>query len=215
MSAVISSEFSSTHIRGRVMTAVFANQGWGQLGTQQITRSHRKCDTDNSPAATAASCIVVRAYKASLVSDGGLLLEDIDRIWRMIIGLGCVPAVIALYFRLTIPETPRFTLDIQRNIEQAARDIDAYLTHDGYTVDPEAVSRRLDAQRATRQDFRAYFSKWENLKVLIGTSYSWFALDVSTHLPLVALPLTLNAVCFLRPWAQLLYHLASHRLWLT
>ncbi|EPT01392.1 hypothetical protein FOMPIDRAFT_1120432 [Fomitopsis schrenkii] len=163
LSAVISSEFSSTHIRGRVMTAVFANQGWGQL------------------AATAASCIVVRAYKTRLVSGGGLLLEDLDRIWRIIIGLGCVPAVVALYFRLTIPETPRFTLDIRRNVAQAARDIDAYLTHDGYTVDPEAVSRRLDAQRATRQDFRAYFSRWENLKVLIGTSYSWFALDFAFY----------------------------------
>ena len=31
ISAVISSEFSSVHIRGRVMAAVFANQGWGQL----------------------------------------------------------------------------------------------------------------------------------------------------------------------------------------
>ena len=33
LSAVISSEFSSTRIRGRLMTAVFANQGWGQFGT--------------------------------------------------------------------------------------------------------------------------------------------------------------------------------------
>ena len=31
LSAVISSEFASTKIRGRMMTAVFANQGWGQL----------------------------------------------------------------------------------------------------------------------------------------------------------------------------------------
>ncbi|KZT73053.1 MFS general substrate transporter [Daedalea quercina L-15889] len=163
LSAVISSEFSSTHIRGRVMTAVFANQGWGQL------------------AATAASCVVVRAYKTSLVADGALLLEDVDRIWRIIVGLGCVPAVVALYFRLTIPETPRFTLDIQRNVEKAARDIDGFLTHEGYTVDPAAVERRLGAQRATREDFSRYFSRWENLKVLIGTSYSWFALDFAFY----------------------------------
>ena len=32
LSAVLTAEFSSTHIRGRLMTAVFANQGWGQLG---------------------------------------------------------------------------------------------------------------------------------------------------------------------------------------
>lgn len=32
LSAVISSEFASRMSRGRLMTAVFANQGWGQLG---------------------------------------------------------------------------------------------------------------------------------------------------------------------------------------
>lgn len=31
LSAVISSEFSSTRIRGRMMTAVFSAQGWGNL----------------------------------------------------------------------------------------------------------------------------------------------------------------------------------------
>lgn len=33
LSAVISSEFASTRIRGRMMNAVFASQGWGQLCT--------------------------------------------------------------------------------------------------------------------------------------------------------------------------------------
>lgn len=40
LSAVISSEFSSTHIRGRLMTAVFANQGWGQLCEFTISPIH-------------------------------------------------------------------------------------------------------------------------------------------------------------------------------
>lgn len=31
LSAVISSEFSSTKIRGRLMTAVFSAQGWGNF----------------------------------------------------------------------------------------------------------------------------------------------------------------------------------------
>ncbi len=31
LSAVISSEFASTRIRGRMMTAVFASQGWGNF----------------------------------------------------------------------------------------------------------------------------------------------------------------------------------------
>lgn len=40
LSAVISSEFASTKIRGRMMTAVFASQGWGQFGAQL---SHNFC----------------------------------------------------------------------------------------------------------------------------------------------------------------------------
>ncbi|KZT07767.1 phosphate transporter [Laetiporus sulphureus 93-53] len=163
LSAVISSEFSSTRIRGRVMTAVFANQGWGQL------------------AATAVSCIAVRAYRDSLLGDSANFFKDIDQIWRIIIGFGCVPAVVALYFRLTIPETPRFTMDIKRNVEQAAIDVDAFLTTEAYTVDPEAVSQRIAARKATKEDFRSYFAKWENLKVLLGTAYSWFALDVAFY----------------------------------
>ena len=164
LSAVISSEFASTKIRGRLMTAVFAFQGWGNFCAALI------------------ALIVTAAYKDSILGDNTATMDHVDYCWRILIGLGCVPGCIALYFRLTIPETPRFTLDIQRNVAQAARDVDAFFAHGGYTVEPEAVSRRLSAQRATREDFRMYFRRWENLKVLIGTSYSWFALDVSVAL---------------------------------
>src|SRR6266496_1906243 len=50
-----------------------------------------------------------------------------DKIWRIITGFGGVPACIALYFRLTIPETPRYTIDISRDIETAVADSAAYL----------------------------------------------------------------------------------------
>jgi PHS family inorganic phosphate transporter-like MFS transporter len=32
LSAIISSEFAATRSRGRLMTAVFSAQGWGQFG---------------------------------------------------------------------------------------------------------------------------------------------------------------------------------------
>ncbi|TFK88822.1 inorganic phosphate transporter [Polyporus arcularius HHB13444] len=165
ISAVITSEFSSVHIRGRVMAAVFANQGWGQLS------------------ATLFSFIIVSAYRHSFLHDPPLdVLRSLDQIWRLIIGLGCVPAAVAIYFRLTIPETPRFTMDIERNIKQASSDVDTLLSReDTYTVDPDALTQRVQARQATRHDFRSYFSKWENLKVLIGTSYSWFALDIAFY----------------------------------
>jgi MFS transporter, PHS family, inorganic phosphate transporter len=36
LSAVISSEFAATKSRGRLMTAVFAFQGWGNLGSSPL-----------------------------------------------------------------------------------------------------------------------------------------------------------------------------------
>jgi PHS family inorganic phosphate transporter-like MFS transporter len=70
-------------------------------------------------------------------------------------------------------------MDVERNVKQATEDINNVLTTGTFSVDPDAVIQRVQAPKATLRDFVAHFSKWENLKVLIGTSYSWFALDVS------------------------------------
>ena len=106
------------------------------------------------------------------------VLADIDRAWRLLIGLGAVPAALALYFRLTIPETPRFTMDIERNVNQAVDDIECFLSTGGYKFNPDSVVVRVIAPRATPRDFINYFSRWENGKILLGCAYSWFAIDV-------------------------------------
>ena len=106
-------------------------------------------------------------------------IKSIDQVWRFIIGLGCIPAVVALYFRLTIPETPRFTMDIDRNVLQASEDIENVINHRDFYVDEEVAVVRVDAPKASRRDFLAHFSQWKNGKILLGTAYSWFALDVS------------------------------------
>jgi PHS family inorganic phosphate transporter-like MFS transporter len=41
--------------------------------------------------------------------------RSIDRLWRLVIGIGVVPAVLALGFRFTIPESARYKLDILQN----------------------------------------------------------------------------------------------------
>lgn len=101
--------------------------------------------------------------------------------WRLLIGLGCVPGAIALYFRLTIPETPRFTMDIERNVQQATSDVENFLANGTFVVDPDAVVQRVQAPKASKRDFLVYFSKWENAKILIGTAWSWFALDIAFY----------------------------------
>ena len=169
------------------MTAVFTAQGWGNFGanhsyvTWEIT-----INLFLHTAASMVALIVVAVYKDSIVAGN---VDSVDYCWRILIGLGCVPGVIALYFRLTIPETPRFTMDIDRDVRRAEMDISNVLGPRGnsagvYWVDPEAdaVVQRAYTPRHGRSDFTAHFRQWPNLQLLIGVAYSWFAVDAS-HLP--------------------------------
>src|SRR5215475_3425886 len=128
------------------------------------------------PAACLVAYIVVEAYKDKIIHDPPSQFNHMDYCWRILIGLGCVPGLTALYFRLTIPETPRYTMDIERNIQQASKDIENVLTTGYSDIDPDAVIQRAQTPRATRQDFIRYFGQWQNFKVLLGCAYSWFAL---------------------------------------
>jgi PHS family inorganic phosphate transporter-like MFS transporter len=187
LSAVIASEFASTRSRGRLMTAVFASQGWGYLGKWLSQYSHGFRLTGAAAASTIVALITLTAFEDGMLRDSPTNNEHLDYCWRILIGAGCVPGVVALYFRLTIPETPRFTMDIERNVKQACRNIETVLSANGvapgvWRVDPEASTERTDAPRASISDFKRYFGRWKNARILFGTAYSWFALDVRTRL---------------------------------
>ena len=108
----------------------------------------------------------------------------VDRIWRIVLGVGAVPGFLALYFRLTIPETPRYTFDITRDVVQAGSDIRAFLAGapNGIPDEHERVRDKRESQRsfdlpqASWTDFYNYNKKWRHGKVLLGTAGSWFFL---------------------------------------
>ena len=58
------------------------------------------------------SLIVVVASKRQGEAD---LIRTVDIMWRWVVGIGVVPGVVALVFRLAIPETPRFLIDVEDN----------------------------------------------------------------------------------------------------
>lgn len=58
------------------------------------------------------SLIVVVASKRQGEAD---LVRTVDIMWRWVVGIGVVPGIVALLFRLAIPETPRFLIDIEDN----------------------------------------------------------------------------------------------------
>ncbi|KAJ8128602.1 hypothetical protein O1611_g5030 [Lasiodiplodia mahajangana] len=95
LSSIITSEFATTKWRGAMMGAVFAQQGIGQL------------------TAAFVMLFLTLGFKQALSQSPGINQCDewcavaVDKMWRALVGFGAVPAAIALYYRLTIPETPR------------------------------------------------------------------------------------------------------------
>lgn len=171
------SRFATTKWRGAMMGAVFAMQGFGQF------------------AAAVVALIVTSGFRKSLETASsvdhcsGVCQLAVDKMWRVVIGFGAVPACIALYYRLTIPETPRYTFDVARDAVKADKDAHAYLEgkREGNL---DAVERAATLQensielatpKASWSDFWAHYSQWKNGKILLGTAGSWFFLDVGMY----------------------------------
>ncbi|KAJ4290864.1 acid phosphatase pho5 [Kalmusia sp. IMI 367209] len=177
LSSIITSEFATTRWRGAMMGSVFAMQGIGQF------------------AAAMVSLIVTEAYKSSLEQAKtvdkctGSCGLAVDKMWRVVIGFGAVPGCIALYYRLTIPETPRYTFDVDRDVIQAGSDVKAFKAGvPRGNVDEITRARakendehQLQIPRASWSDFFSWVTKWKNGSVLIGTAGSWFLLDVAFY----------------------------------
>jgi len=139
LSATITSEHSSTKTRGAMLAAVFASQGFGILGASMV------------------SAAVLAAFRTSIEADIFIL----DYVWRLCIGFGVVPAVVSIYFRATMPETPRYKME---KLAKAAR-----------------AANGEKEEKASWTDFFRFFSTWRHLKILLGTSVAWFALDVAFY----------------------------------
>ncbi|KAI8868159.1 phosphate permease [Ramicandelaber brevisporus] len=170
LSAIITSEFATTKRRGAMMAAVFAMQGFGILAASLVT------------------IITLFCFKSMIEDDQ----QSLDYVWRICVGVGAIPALFAVYFRLTIPETPRYTLDIEKDVGQAMLDTNA-VTHWSEPV-ARSSSRysTVSAGNASREnvlrerkvgwaDFKEYFGRWKHGKILLGTAVAWFALDVAFY----------------------------------
>ncbi|KAK4898122.1 acid phosphatase pho5 [Elasticomyces elasticus] len=177
LSSIITSEFATTKWRGAMMGSVFAMQGMGQFGAGIV------------------ALIVTVGFKESLLTAkaygtcSGVCGLAVDKMWRTIIGMGAVPGVCALYFRLTIPETPRYTFDVSRDIVKGGSDVKAYLAGGAEGI-PDEVARvgamrdsapQLEIPKASFKDFMHHYGQWKYGKVLLGTAGSWFFLDVAFY----------------------------------
>lgn len=147
-----------------MMGAVFAMQGLGQL------------------AAAFIMLFVTAGFKESLITSAspaectGGCAEAVDKMWRIVVGFGAVPGCVALYYRLTIPETPRYTFDVARDVERAGDDIKAYIggRHEGHPDEVARITAQRDAaehltvQKASWTDFFRHYAIPKNGMLLAG-----------------------------------------------
>jgi len=160
-----------------MMGAVFAMQGIGQL------------------CAAFVMLFLTLGFKESLMMSTkpanctGDCALAVDKMWRTLIGFGAVPGCIALYFRLTIPETPRYTFDVARDVERANDDVQAYMNgkHEGNPDEYNRIAAQKQANehltvpKAGWGDFARHYSKASNAKLLLGTALSWCFLDIAYY----------------------------------
>lgn len=159
LSAIITSEFATKKRRGAMMASVFAMQGFGILGSAIV------------------ALIVLAAFRSAIIAD----VSAVDYCWRIVLGCGAIPGIAALYFRLTIPETPRYTMDVEHDVNKATSDVANYLQKTDTTDENDGPGNHVGVPKASWSDFTSYFGKWKNGKVLLGTSMSWFALDIAFY----------------------------------
>ncbi|KAG0353879.1 Inorganic phosphate transporter pho84 [Gamsiella multidivaricata] len=157
MSATVTSEWSSAGRRGKMMSIIFSMQGIGNLMASVVT------------------LIVLACFKSAIIAD----VDNLDIVWRICIGVGCIPAASTVYLRLTMPESPRYSMDVENDVEKAKLAI-AHAT-ESKAIEGESVPVSKKAKRAHHREFVEYFSHWQNLKILIGTSTTWFLLDIAFY----------------------------------
>jgi MFS transporter, PHS family, inorganic phosphate transporter len=133
LSAVICSEFAPRKHRARMLASVFFCQPLGQLLGMMVSlvviTSSRKYLLIDSEACTTDECI-----------------RALDRAWRWIVGFGSIPAVVALFFRLTIPESPRYLLDVVGAVKSASMDTQDFYKGDAFGQSQDLMEGGLQAQ---------------------------------------------------------------------
>jgi len=154
LSATIMSEYSNVRSRGRLVATVFAMQGFGLL------------------AGAGASLAVVFA------------VPDLNLAWRLILGLGALPALVTIYYRTRLPETPRFDIS-QGRVGDAARTVG---TITGASVAPTGSGRSVRV--SFRQIVRSYGL------LMVGTAATWFLLDIAFYSTNIFNPLILKQIGF-------------------
>ena len=145
VSAVLMSEYANSRDRGKLVGLVFSTQALG--------------------------LIVGPLIALGLLGAG----TSTDLTWRLLLGLGAIPAAAVIYLRRTMPESPRYQVQVLGQATQAATQM-----HDLHRrqVSGNGHGNGIGDQR--RMGLRAFLTD-RVLLMLLGTAGSWFLLDYAYY----------------------------------
>ena len=169
VSAVLMSEYANRNDRGRLVGLVFSMQALGLI----------------------IGPLVGLVLLASGISH--------ELTWRLMLGLGAVPAATVVYLRAKMPESPRFQARVKGQAQQAANQL---VLFSGGVVSSTPVATKDEVHRMRLREF---LSNRRMLVLLLGTAGSWFLLDYALYGNTLSLPAILKDVA---PHASLITNLA-------
>ena len=157
VSAVFMSEYSNRQDRGRLVGLVFSMQALG---------------------------LIVGPLVALLLLSSGI---GNDATWRILLGLGAVPAAAVVYLRSRMPESPRYLAQVQGEHSRAAGELQHF--SEGVIAEPTrtgSVSKRMR--------LGTFLTDPHMLKLLLGTAGAWFLFDYAYYGNTLSLPAILKEV---------------------
>ena len=179
LSATLMSEYSNQRDRGKLITFVFSMQGVG---------------------------LICGPLVAIILLVSGL---NHDLVWRIMLGLGAVPALATFYLRRQIAETPRFALAMQGDVAGASRTIDMVTmnhkqngnNHKNNGAKLQSVnaasygkSNGATASASRKKSSLRLLLTPRYLRWLIGAAGAWFLLDIAYYGTTISSPLVLKSL---------------------
>ena len=156
VSAVMMSEYANRKDRGKLVGMVFGTQALGLIVGPLI----------------------------ALALIGGGASDDV--VWRILLGLGALPAAAVLYLRTKMPESPRYRAQVQGRAAEAATQI-AGFTHG-------QVNGNGSSSPGQNLGLRAFLTNRRYLIMLAGTAGTWFLLDYAYYGNTISTPQILGLI---------------------
>jgi len=143
VSAVLMSEYANSRDRGRLVGLVFSTQALG---------------------------LIVGPLIALGVLGVG---TSTDLTWRLLLGIGAIPAAAVIYLRRTMPESPRYQVQVLGRGTEAEAEI--------HELTGGIVQASGTSGERRRMGLRAFLTDRRLLLLLAGTAGSWFLLDYAYY----------------------------------